>query len=228
MNYLANCVSCLSLLCGFASLIFSFHEQFALAAMAILYSAVFDALDGQLVRSRGTSNEFGKQIDSLVDVIAFGIAPSILGYVFVGRHPVFWPIAICFMYLACAVFRLAKYNVTSKEKMGEGFCGLPTTVSGMILASFILAVQRYMYLPVTSQLFLFTTLGLAILMISPVRYPNLASILKLKAVRWLVAVGVGVGLVTLQPWRVLFLLFLIYLLFSPFVVQLKNHRRKDV
>lgn len=172
MNYLANFLSGLSLAGGFFSVIFSLKNHFTYASWAIILSVIFDGLDGQIARRNPVPSEFGKELDSLVDVVSFGIAPSILGYIFVYRNFSYVAISVLFIYLVCSVTRLAEYNITAKEKLANYFYGLPTTVSGGILASFILIYRKYTRLP-SPFIFLLIVLGLSFLMVSKVRYPNL-------------------------------------------------------
>jgi len=81
MNYLANFLTVLSLFFGFLSIIFSLESHFTFASWAIILSVIFDGLDGQVARKNPVPSEFGKELDSLADVVSFGIAPSILGYI---------------------------------------------------------------------------------------------------------------------------------------------------
>jgi CDP-diacylglycerol---serine O-phosphatidyltransferase len=216
---LANIFSILSLSCGFASIIFSLESRFTFASWAILLSAIFDGLDGQIAR-RGVfgSTEFGKQLDSLVDVVAFGISPLVLGYIFVCQRFYLLAALSLFIYLACSVVRLAKYNITLKEKLADYFWGLPTTVSGGMLASLILIYRRYTKLPILF-IFLLLVLLLAFLMVSKVRYPNLDG-LKLILGRGLLPFLITLLIVFIFiPEITIFSLFLIYLIFSPFMVK---------
>ncbi len=82
-NFLANLLTGSSLLFGFVSIIFSLEGHFTFASWAIILSVVFDGVDGQVARKNPQPSAFGKELDSLVDVVSFGIAPSILGYVFI-------------------------------------------------------------------------------------------------------------------------------------------------
>jgi CDP-diacylglycerol--serine O-phosphatidyltransferase len=228
MNQLANLLSTLSLIFGFISIIFSLESQFTFASWAILLSVVFDGLDGQVARKNPTPSEFGKELDSLVDVVSFGIAPSILGYVFVYRNFYFWATLALFIYLLCSVVRLAKYNITAKEKLANYFYGLPTTVSGGILASFILIYrkrQESFFLPF---IFLIIVVFLAFLMVSRVKYLNLDGLKELFGKRLrLVVLFMAILLILAGFLRksgvVLFTFFLIYLLFSPVVIKRLNH-----
>ena len=161
-------------------------------------------------------------------MVSFGIAPSILGYVFVYRNFYFWATLALFIYLLCSVVRLAKYNITAKEKLANYFYGLPTTVSGGILASFILIYrkrQESFFLPF---IFLIIVVFLAFLMVSRVKYLNLDGLKELFGKRLrLVVLFMAILLILAGFLRksgvVLFTFFLIYLLFSPVVIKRLNH-----
>jgi len=231
MNKIANLLTTLSLVCGFVSIIFSLESHFTFASWAIILSVIFDGLDGQIARRNPTPSEFGKQLDSLVDVVSFGIAPSVLGYIFVYRDFYFWATLALFIYLVCSVMRLAKYNVTPKEKLVTYFYGLPTTVSGGMLASFVLIYRKSYfealprYIPV---IFLFMVLLLAFLMVSRVRYFNLDGLKALfgrkRKITYLVLIILLISAGFLKKVGVtVFTLFTIYLLFSPVVVKRLDH-----
>ena len=232
VNQLANFFTILSLLCGFVSVIFSLESHFTFAAWAIILSVIFDGLDGQIARINPTPSEFGKELDSLVDVVAFGIAPAVLGYIFVYRHFYLGATVGLFTYLFCSVMRLAKYNITPKEQMANYFYGLPTTVSGGILASFILMYRKKLnvllphFVPV---IFLFIVLLLSFLMVSRVRYLNLDGLRQLLGKKMkLTVTALVIALIIAAFFRKVgisvFVLFLIYLLFSPFAVERISHR----
>ncbi len=230
MNYLANFLTSLSLISGFTSIIFSLESHFTFASWAIIFSVVLDGLDGQVAKRNPVPSEFGKELDSLVDVISFGIAPSVLGYIFVYRNFYIWETVVLFVYLFCSVLRLAKYNITPKEKLNNYFYGLPTTVSGGILASFILIYRRYTQLP-PPVLFLLLVIIMAILMVSRIKYMNLDGIkLIFKKSVFPILITVSITSFVLfvfyfitsvfLPELIIFALFIIYLIFSPFMVKL--------
>ena len=182
INRPANSLTIFSLICGFFSIIFSFEQQFTFACWAIMLSVIFDGLDGQIARRNPTPSAFGKELDSLVDVVSFGIAPSVLGYIFIYREFKPWAAVALFVYLLCSVLRLEKYNVTPKEEMHNYFYGLPTTVSGGTLASFVLIYRKkgLTLLPdYVPALFILMVLVLSCLMLSRIRYPNLDAIKKI-------------------------------------------------
>ena len=228
MNFLADFITILSLICGFISIIFSLESHFTFACWAIIVSVLFDGLDGQIARKNPVPSEFGRELDSLVDVVSFGIAPSLLGYIFVSRQFYFWATLALFIYLFCSVMRLAKYNITPKEKLANYFYGLPTTVSGGILASFILIYRKGKDVSLLPQsvpiVFIFIVLFLAFLMVSRVRYLNLDGLKQFlgKKTKFTVLILI-ILLIQAAFFRktgvTLFTLFSIYLLFSPFVVK---------
>ncbi|MBN1914217.1 MAG: CDP-diacylglycerol--serine O-phosphatidyltransferase [Candidatus Omnitrophica bacterium] len=230
MNKLANFLTFLSLFCGFISLIFSLEHHFTFASWAIILSVILDGLDGQIARKNTFSSDFGKELDSLVDVVSFGIAPALLGYIFIYRDFYLWAVVALFIYLLSSVTRLAKYNITPKEKLQKFFFGFPTTASGAVLASFILiyrkkdAVALPSYVP---AVFIFLVLILSYLMLCRARYLNLEGIKQLfgKKIRLFVVGGfllLAVESYFRKAGITIFSIFLIYLIFSPFVVKRLN------
>jgi CDP-diacylglycerol--serine O-phosphatidyltransferase len=229
----------ISLCSAFLSIVFSLEGHFTFACWAVIGSVVFDGLDGQLARYTRSSSEFGKELDSLVDVIAFGVAPAILGYKFVYEvfaapetiagsffarlfvYKGFHPLAMfaLFMYLFSSVFRLAKYNVTPKESLTNYFIGLPTTAAGGVLASFILMYREYAKVP-NPELFLCLELLLAFFMISRIRYPNLDAVIRLAGNKIFAVLIILVIIVALfWPQETVFVLSLGYLIVCPLIIR---------
>ena len=238
-NQLANMMTFISLCAAFMSIVFTMEGHFTFACWAVLGSVVFDGLDGQVARYTKCSSEFGKELDSLVDAIAFGVAPAILGYKFVYEvfaapasitgsffarifeYKGFHPLAVfaLFMYLFCSVFRLAKYNITPKESLTNYFLGLPTTAGGAVLASFILMYREYAKVP-NPVLFLCLELLLAFFMISRIRYPNLDAVIRFIGKKIFAVLVILVIIVALfQPEETVFILSLGYLVVCPLIVR---------
>lgn len=227
MKYLANILTIFSLACAFASLIFSLEEHYTFAAWGIILSVITDGLDGQIAKRTRTTSDFGKELDSLVDAIAFGIAPSVLGYIFIYRDFYISAVLVLFLYLVCSVMRLARYNLTPKGKMVNYFYGLPTTVSGGVLASFILICRRMQGIAFSRSvqvLFITVVLVLAFLMVSRTRYLNIDGIKQVFGKRLRLASVSVIILLTLSAFLrkigiATFILFSIYLVFSPLIIK---------
>jgi CDP-diacylglycerol--serine O-phosphatidyltransferase len=236
MNALANFLTVLSLACGFISVIFSLEGHFTFASWAIIFAVLFDGLDGQVARLNSIPSGFGKELDSLADVVSFGIAPVVLGYVFIYRVFYIWAPVALFIYLFCSVMRLAKYNITPKETLARCFYGLPTTISGGVLASFILIYRKKQgillpeFIPFFLQpefipvIFIFLVLILSFLMVSRVRYLNLDGLKELlgkktgQAIFLLAVLLLAAGFFR-KSGITLFTLFSVYLIASPLAVK---------
>ena len=225
-SFMANLLTGLSLFCGFFSTILSLGGHFTFSSYAIMLSVVLDGLDGQIARKNKSSSDFGKEFDSLVDVVSFGIAPVLLGYTFIYSRFHLLVAAGLFIYLLSAIIRLARYNI-AKQPENNCFTGLPTTVSGGILASFVLIfsskgdVVLPKFVPVTSA---GLVLLLTYLMVSRIRYLNLNGLKLLFGSKVKLAILVLFILLSLALYWdkigvTLFCISLIYLIFSPFVVK---------
>jgi len=149
------------------------------AAVLLMFAMLFDLMDGRVARLTKTQSAFGLQLDSLADVISFGVAPALLVYKWVlYREPTFG-VFVSFLYVACAAIRLARFNVISSTptgapvKPGKYIMGLPSPPSTGILVSLIVANHSMGGALGGEQytLVLFgVTLGLGLLMISSVRF----------------------------------------------------------
>jgi CDP-diacylglycerol--serine O-phosphatidyltransferase len=138
---LPSILTLLSMFSGFYAIIASMQGHFDHAALAIFIAMVFDGLDGRIARLTNTETEFGAQLDSIADMVSFGLAPAVLMYAFSLMHwgDIGWLIA--FLYAACTGLRLAKFNITPADK--SYFYGLSTTACAGAMASFIWVLVEY-------------------------------------------------------------------------------------
>ncbi|MFP4655073.1 MAG: archaetidylserine synthase [Methanohalobium sp.] len=140
-----------------------------LAAVLILSAAFADGLDGFLARYTGSS-ELGEHLDSLADGTSFGAAPAVVIYTIHGSEFPYMIMGVVFVYFICGILRLARFNTRIKNIVD--FEGLPITASGVVLASYLLIYQEYIF---TSAIILLTLI-LSFLMISSYPYPKLRGI----------------------------------------------------
>jgi CDP-diacylglycerol---serine O-phosphatidyltransferase len=145
---LPNLLTAGNLFFGFFSIIKCEQGNFAWAATAILIAMVFDVLDGRVARLTGGTSEFGVQFDSLSDLVSFGVAPAIILYHYgLDAMPRLGP-SLCFLYVACAALRLARFNVQSSIGKTDGhFTGLPSPMAAMLVASFVLVQEDLTSVP---------------------------------------------------------------------------------
>lgn len=131
-----------NLTCGAASLLLSSQGQLTIACWLVFLAAVFDVFDGLAARALGGGSELGKQLDSLADLVSFGVAPAFALWTFVAASApagMAWAAAAaCWLCIASA-WRLAKFNVDTRQS--SGFLGLPTPANGMCWASLLLTAS---------------------------------------------------------------------------------------
>ena len=132
-----NLITTAALLSGFYSIIASMNGNFNQAIYAIFLAALLDGLDGRVARAIGAQSAFGEQYDSLSDLLAFGVAPAILMYSWslhdLGRIG----LACCFVYTACAAFRLARFNVQIGVVDKRYFIGVASPLAAIIIISLV-------------------------------------------------------------------------------------------
>ena len=175
-----------NLLCGYYASIAALvggREDFDHAAKALGIAILFDSLDGRIARMTGTNTEFGVQLDSLADVVSFGVAPAILAYAWGFRYAFagngeFHQLGefawiCCLTFLICTAWRLARFNVKGMEPGGnKNFVGMPTPAAAGVVAALI--HSQHGMEPINSQVWAYPWFVLVLvlggLMISTVRY----------------------------------------------------------
>jgi CDP-diacylglycerol--serine O-phosphatidyltransferase len=216
------------------------HRYYEYAIMLIFGSCLFDLLDGRLARLGGQDSPFGREFDSLADIISFGMAPAML----LSRAVLFplgnagWAIAL--IYLVCGAMRLAKFNCLAAmpKKPGDSndFRGLPIPMAAGFIASLtFLLIDLYQNdheLKMWKYVLAGAMLGLSLLMISDIRYPSFKKVdWKTRGTLGAIIISVLVIFFTVQ-FRyvmpvVLFSLYLIYGMVRPFISQ-KMRREIEV
>ena len=135
---LPNLFTSASLFCGFYSIIASYKEHFVPASIAILFAVVFDGLDGRIARLTNTTSKFGAEYDSLADVIAFGVAPSLLAYCWAMSIYGKWGWLVAFLFVLCGALRLARYNIQIGIIESSVFNGLPIPAAASVIATTVI------------------------------------------------------------------------------------------
>jgi CDP-diacylglycerol--serine O-phosphatidyltransferase len=199
----------MGLFCGFYSIIASLNGDYVLAASATLVAFVFDGLDGKIARALNATSDFGIQLDSLADLISFGVAPAILVYKWAlepyGRLG--WMAA--FLFVACGALRLARFNVQTKKLDPRFFIGLPIPAAAGVVVTTVLFAKEFVGNPgdLTVPLwFTFTIYVLAFLMVSNIRYYSCKSCFQQKSYNTLVIFVLIIFVLGLYPELFLFIL----------------------
>ncbi len=180
-----------TIFCGFYAVINTMKGEFDLAAIAIGFAVVCDALDGRIARLTNSCSEFGVQMDSLADVITFGVAPATLAYIWglksieatitpYAKHvqQIGW--IVCFAFLICGAMRLARFNLQSSRPQAAGsqsgpkkyFVGMPIPAGAGLVAAIVHFFQEPISHWSVGALWNVLLGILAFLMISTIRYPS--------------------------------------------------------
>jgi CDP-diacylglycerol--serine O-phosphatidyltransferase len=170
-----------NILLGFYAVVLGTRDRFEDAAIAILIAGVLDALDGRIARLTGTESEFGKEFDSLADILTFGAAPALLAYLWgldaYGRAG--WLIPLYF--LLCTAIRLARFNVQTRVVDSRSFVGLPSPAAAGAIMALLFSAPRpdiwrfwawWLSPTLVEGVMIFALLVVGSLMISTFRYPS--------------------------------------------------------
>jgi CDP-diacylglycerol--serine O-phosphatidyltransferase len=164
---------------GIWAMVSAAQGNFVWAGWFIVFAGVADVLDGRMARMSHTGTRFGAELDSLVDVISFGVAPAMLMYFLEFAEAGKFAWVLCFIYIAAVAVRLARYNITAAGSENPGwFSGLPSPAAGMTLATYYAFSQTQWYqkfpeyLDLQRQGLTFLMLALSAMMLSTVKYPR--------------------------------------------------------
>ncbi|MGB9937733.1 MAG: archaetidylserine synthase [Methanobacterium sp.] len=202
---------------GFLSIIMITMGNFTLAAKFMLIAVIFDAMDGWVARKTKREDEygFGKNIDSLSDIISFGVAPGMLLYSTTTNFGIpYFGIIVALFIVICGILRLSRFNVITNVS-DERFIGLPIPSTALILGSFYLSGVF------NSEIALFVMMVVSILMISTYEYP------KFRGPKTLVVGGALLiatllpqsisSIIAYFPTKLLFIVMILYLLAVPII-----------
>lgn len=223
-----------SVFLGLMSIVCVLDGDYRLGAIAILFAGLFDMLDGKVARLTRTESRFGVQIDSLADVISFGVAPAVLVYVVAlrGLHVGAFDLGlfVVFLFVAAGAIRLARYNIMADTVQGriKRFIGLPIPMAAGTLASLVLALNST-GANIPAAPFVLLVLLLAFLMVSSFTYRKSPAASRIEAFLVLSPLAATVvALLIIEPSYGFFGFFVYYLTFGlveTAVLKIRHRRR---
>jgi CDP-diacylglycerol--serine O-phosphatidyltransferase len=165
-----------NLFLGFWAIVRTIHGQYAEAAPLIFWAILLDVLDGRIARMTGTTSEFGAELDSLADVVSFGVAPALLAYSwgFAALPRVGWLVA--FLFVVCGALRLARFNVQKSSVDGRYFVGLPIPAAAAPVAALVNVSPAPVDAKTHAVVWLALLIVLSFLMVSTFRYTSFKKI----------------------------------------------------
>lgn len=223
---------------GFFAIVQAMKGNFEAASAGILAAMIADGLDGRIARLTHTQSDFGKEYDSLCDMVAFGVATAVVMYAFSLHYlseyrwlggKLGW--ALAFLFTACAALRLARFNVlTAIAGSDKDFFGLPSPSAAATVAFFVWAADTWGFsgetLIIPSAVI---TIACALLMVSNVRYNSFKQV-KLSRRGPFLYMVLFIGMFTLvliDPPRVLFVVFFAYTLSGPVLALWARYQRRS-
>jgi CDP-diacylglycerol--serine O-phosphatidyltransferase len=221
------------LMCGFFSIIATFRGEYVNASLLILLANVFDGIDGYAARLTRTTSQFGVEFDSLADVVAFGVAPAVLVYLWALVPWDNWGWLAASTYVVCGALRLSRFNVQAQGVAKNHFVGLPIPAAAQMITS---TVVLYYYLggegaPNRHVTFLLLIYGLAVLMVSNIPYFSLKNNdIRKRHPEWMLVSGlILITLIIAERHIMFFTIVLLYTLSGPFLWCLTKlkHRREQ-
>jgi CDP-diacylglycerol---serine O-phosphatidyltransferase len=216
-----------NLFCGYACIVHAMRGEFETAAPFIGFAMVLDMLDGRIARMTGTASDFGIELDSLADVVSFGMAPAILSFTW-GLQPlgrIGW--AVGFLFVAAAALRLARFNIQTGSQDKRFFVGMPSPAAAAVPAATVFAYPfgftgRVEALPVIAMVVV-----PALLMVSTIRFRSFKTfdLQTRRSYTVLVLVAVVLALVAARP-DLLFVVMAYGYLASAFVELIWTRSRR--
>jgi CDP-diacylglycerol--serine O-phosphatidyltransferase len=234
--WLPNLLTTGALFAGFYAIVAAIDWKFEYAGIAVFVAGIFDGLDGRVARWTHTESAFGKEYDSLSDMVSFGLAPAIVTYQWgVARIAEYGPLwrrlgwLVCFFYAAAAALRLARFNSRIATQDKHYFEGLPSPSAAAIVAAFVWIVSGSTNIGLPGLLLAFTITACAgALMISKFSFNSFKQVDAGARVRYthILFVPLLFILVAIWPPVTLFLVFGLYALSAPSLWVYRRLRRR--
>ena len=233
-SLLPNALTIFGVCLGLSSIKFAIDLNYSMAIIAIGFAAILDTLDGRVARLIKGTSKVGKELDSLTDVISFGVAPGIIMYFWALNEVDKFGWMLVLIYAVCCALRLARFNLTTIEENETWkinfFEGVPSpAAAGLVLLPLILNQSGLIEIENYATISSITILITSILMVSKLPTYSLKRILipRSLAVFLLLGIGIYVSLLIFYTFETLFFTGVIYLLLIPisfFHYRLKNKK----
>jgi CDP-diacylglycerol--serine O-phosphatidyltransferase len=212
---LPNLFTAASVFTGFYAISLALEGAFTAAAWFIFLALIFDGLDGRVARMTNTASHFGVEFDSLADIVAFGVAPALLLYLYIGDAYGRIGIVVSALFIIFGAVRLARFNVTTSRIEPSVFIGLPIPTAAIMISIAVLLLERYPQFVALKVFILPLAALLSILMVSNIRYPsfkkmNFKTFHFMRFLVGLIVVALGVFIYPIEGMAILAAGYLLY------------------
>jgi len=224
---LPNMFTAASIFVGIFSMVSAIKGEYELAAWLVMLSLVFDALDGRVARMTNTCSRFGVEFDSLADIVAFGVAPALLIYMYIGHDYGRVGVVVSAMFVVLGAIRLARFNVTTSQVEPSVFIGVPIPTAAVFISVLVLLFEDYVSMHAYKYVILIAAASVALLMVSNIRYPSFKKLdlQSLHYMRLFVTLLIAASVVVVYPKEGFALIFILYILYGPVQALLHLSRR---
>ena len=234
---LPNMLTLIGVCIGLSSIKFALDGKFELSIVAIIFAALIDGLDGRIARLIKGTSKVGKELDSLTDVISFGVAPSFVMYFWLLNNLGKFGWLLCLIYVVCVALRLARFNVNSNEEPSwkdNFFEGVPSPAGGiLVLMPLIFSLSGFDFFIISYNILVpVFFISVSFLLISKFPTYSLKKIIIPRSMTVFLLFGIILffGLLLIYPFKVVFLSGFIYLSLIPisFLHYRKINKQKNI
>jgi CDP-diacylglycerol--serine O-phosphatidyltransferase len=234
---LPNMLTLIGVCIGLSSIKFALDGKFELSIGAIILAALIDGLDGRIARLIKGTSKVGKELDSLTDVISFGVAPSFVMYFWLLNNLGKFGWLLCLIYVVCVTLRLARFNVNSNEEPSwrdNFFEGVPSPAGGiLVLMPLIFSLSEFDFFIISYNILVpVFFISVSFLLISKLPTYSLKKIIIPRSMTVFLLFGIVLffGLLLIYPFKVITISGFIYLSLIPisFLHYRKINNQKDI
>ncbi len=219
---LPNILTLIGVCIGLSSIKFALDNNYGLSIIAIIFAAVIDGLDGRIARLIKGTSKVGKELDSLTDVISFGVAPAFIMF--------FWSLdnlgkfgwLLCLIYVVCVALRLARFNVSSNQEPSwkdNFFEGIPSPAGGvLVLMPLIYSLSGFNFIKINYEILVpifFVTISFLLISKFPTYSLKKIVVPRQTTIFLLFTIVLYFGLLLIYTFKVIIISGIIYLLFIP-------------
>jgi CDP-diacylglycerol--serine O-phosphatidyltransferase len=234
---LPNILTLVGVCIGLSSIKFALDTKYELAIIAVVFAAIIDGLDGRIARLIKGTSKVGKELDSLTDVISFGVAPAFIMY--------FWSLnnlgkfgwLLCLIYVVCVALRLARFNVNSNEESSwrdNFFEGIPSPAGGiLVLMPLIYSLSGFEFIKINLETLVpifFITISLLLISKFPTYSLKKIVVPRSMTIFLLFVIVLYFGFLLIYTFKAMFISGMLYLIFIPisFVHYFKINKKKII
>ena len=231
---LPNILTLIGVCIGLSSIKFALDARYELAIIAVVFAAMIDGLDGRIARLIKGTSKVGKELDSLTDVISFGVAPAFIMYFWLLNNLGKFGWLLCLIYVVCVVLRLSRFNVSSTDEISwrdNFFEGIPSPAGGiLVLMPLIYSLSGFEFVKISFETLVpifFITISFLLISKFPTYSLKKIVVPRSMTIFLLFAIVLYFGLLLIYTFKAMFISGILYLCFIPisFVHYLKLNKK---